>query len=221
MKRLVILISGRGSNMVRIAECCRDESWPAEVVAVISNRPDAAGLQSAAAMGLPTDVIDHQGFESRDAFDLALADRIEALQADLVILAGFMRILGQPFVDRFANRLVNVHPSLLPAFPGLQTHQRALDEGVKVHGASVHYVIPELDAGPIIAQAVVPVAPDDTADTLMARVQAAEHQLYPRAIFWVLTGRVTPDGQVTRFVRQDGDPADLSPLLVLRGDTLG
>ena len=207
--------------MVRIAECCRDENWPAEVVSVISNRPDAAGLQTAAAMGLPTEVVDHRAFESRDKFDQALAERIDGLQPDLIILAGFMRILGAAFVDRFSNRLVNVHPSLLPAFPGLQTHQRALDEGVKVHGASVHFVIPELDAGPIIAQAVVPVKADDTADILMARVQAAEHQLYPRAIFWVLSGRVIPDGPVTRFVRQDKDPADLSPVLMFGGDDLG
>lgn len=206
--------------MVRIAECCRGENWPAEVVGVISNRPDAGGLQAAGDMGLHSEVLDHRGFDSRDAFDQALGDLVDRLQPDLVVLAGFMRILGAPLVNRFAGRLVNIHPSLLPAFPGLNTHQRALEAGVKAHGATVHFVIPELDAGPIIAQAVVPVMPGDDAVSLMSRVQAAEHHLYPAAIRWVLDGSVILDGDVTRFSPGEGATGATSPLLTFTGSDL-
>lgn len=195
--------------MIRIAQCCQQESWPAQIACVISNRPDAPGLVSASELGIPTRVVDHKGFASRAAFDAELAIQIEALHADLVVLAGFMRILGEAFVGRFRNRLVNVHPSLLPSFPGLDTHRRALEAGVKLHGATVHFVIPELDAGPIIAQAAVPVTGLDTPESLMHRVQAAEHLLYPTAIRWLVSDRVSVDGDRTRF---DADAAEPNAL---------
>lgn len=185
-KNIVILISGTGSNMAAIVQAQHAQQWPqrlnAQVSAVISNRADAAGLQWARERGLATQVVDHRQYPSREAFDAELAQAIEAHQPALVVLAGFMRVLGDAFVHRFAGRLINIHPSLLPAFPGLHTHQRALDAGCRFAGATVHWVIPELDAGPIIDQAVVPILPGDTAATLAARVQSQEHLLYPRAI---------------------------------------
>ena len=185
-KNIVILISGTGSNMAAIVQAQHAQQWPqrlnAQVSAVISNRADAAGLQWARERGLATQVVDHRQYPSREAFDAELAQAIEAHQPALVVLAGFMRVLGDAFVHRFAGRLINIHPSLLPAFPGLHTHQRALDAGCRFAGATVHWVIPELDAGPIIDQAAVPILPDDTAATLAARVQSQEHLLYPRAI---------------------------------------
>ncbi len=162
MKNIVILISGRGSNMEAIVRACADERWNARVVAVVSNRADAAGLGFARERGIATAVVDHRAFATRDAFDDALAERIEAHGADIVALAGFMRILGASFVRRFDGRLVNIHPSLLPAFPGLETHRRAIEAGCKASGASVHFVTADLDHGPIIAQAVVPVLADDS-----------------------------------------------------------
>ncbi|PAT35990.1 phosphoribosylglycinamide formyltransferase [Vandammella animalimorsus] len=185
-KNIVILISGTGSNMAAIVQAQHAQQWPqrlnAQVSAVISNRADAAGLQWARERGLATQVVDHRQYPSREAFDAELAQAIEAHQPALVVLAGFMRVLGDAFVHRFAGRLINIHPSLLPAFPGLHTHQRALDAGCRFAGATVHWVIPELDAGPIIDQAAVPILPGDTAATLAARVQSQEHLLYPRAI---------------------------------------
>ncbi|MEZ5657226.1 MAG: phosphoribosylglycinamide formyltransferase [Burkholderiaceae bacterium] len=194
MKSLVILISGRGSNMVAIARACQDERWPARVAAVVSNDPGAGGLAAAAGMGIATEVVSHKAFDARADFDRALADRIDAHRPDLVVLAGFMRVLGPQFVEHFAGRLINIHPSLLPSFPGLHTHARALQAGVRVHGATVHFVTPELDAGPIIAQAVVPVLGDDSAASLQARVQAAEHRLFPAAVRAIVTGAVTLEG---------------------------
>jgi len=185
MKNYVILISGRGSNMQALI----DARLPGRCVAVISNRPDAAGLAWACARGVPTRVVDHKTFSSREAFDVALADEIEALGAELVLLAGFMRVLTEPFVRRFEGRLVNIHPSLLPAFPGLHTHEAALQTGVRVHGCTVHFVTPTLDCGPIIAQAVVPVLPGDDADALAARVLVQEHLLYRQAAGGLLAGR--------------------------------
>jgi len=185
MKSYAILISGRGSNMQALIEA----DLPGACAAVISNRPDAAGLAWAAQRGLPTRVVDHKAFPSREAFDAALAAEIEALGAELVLLAGFMRVLGEPFVRRFAGRLVNIHPSLLPAFPGLHTHEAALQAGVRVHGCTVHFVTPTLDCGPIIAQAAVPVLPGDTADALAARVLRQEHIVYPQAARGILAGR--------------------------------
>jgi len=193
MKRYVILISGRGSNMQALV----DAGLPGDCVAVISNRPDAAGLAWAAARGVPTCVVDHKAFPSRDAFDAALAAEIEALGGELVLLAGFMRVLTEPFVRRFAGRLVNIHPSLLPSFPGLHTHEAALQAGVRVHGCTVHFVTPALDCGPIIVQAAVPVLPGDDAAALAARVLAQEHIVYPQAVRGILEGRCRlVDGRV-------------------------
>ena len=194
MKKLVILISGRGSNMEAIVRACSREAWPAQVAAVIASRPDAAGLAFAASHGIATAVVDHRQFPERESFDTALARQIDAFAPDLVLLAGFMRVLTTSFVDRYAGRMLNIHPSLLPSFPGLKTHQQALDAGVRLHGASVHFVTSQLDHGPIVAQAAVPVLAGDDAATLAARVLAAEHILYPRAVRWFVEGRLTPDG---------------------------
>ena len=204
VKSVVVLISGRGSNMLEIARRCRDESWPAAIRCVISNRGDAPGLVAAADMGLPTEVIDHREFASREDFDAELAAHIEHYKPDLVVLAGFMRILTAGFVNQFTGRLINIHPSLLPSFTGLDTHRRALEAGVKAHGATVHFVTAELDAGPIIAQAVVPVHDDDSPATLMARVQKAEHQLYPNAVRWLVSDAVSLDGQITKLAASAG-----------------
>jgi phosphoribosylglycinamide formyltransferase 1 len=186
MKRIVILISGRGSNLRSIVETCRAEAWPARVAAVISNRADAAGLDFAAREGIATEVVDHRAFAERAAFDAALAKVVDRHAPDVVALAGFMRILGAAFVARYAGRIVNVHPSLLPAFTGLDTHRRAIEAGCKLAGATVHFVTPALDHGPIIAQAVVPVLAGDDAAALAARVLAREHVLYPRALRWLV-----------------------------------
>jgi phosphoribosylglycinamide formyltransferase 1 len=189
MKRLVVLISGRGSNLDAILARREQEGWPVEIVRVVSNRAGAAGLGLAAKRGIATTVLEHQQFANRGAFDAALADRIENDRPDLVVLAGFMRILTPEFCKRFEGRLLNIHPSLLPAFTGLNTHQRALDAGVKVHGCTVHSVTAELDHGPILAQGIVPVLPDDTAESLAQRVLQVEHQVYPMAVAAVLSGR--------------------------------
>jgi phosphoribosylglycinamide formyltransferase-1 len=198
MKHIVILLSGRGSNMEAIVRACAAERWDACVAAVISNRADAAGLAFAEAQGIATAVVDHRAFASREAFDAALATVIEGHGADVVALAGFMRILGPAFVGRFEGRLVNVHPSLLPAFTGLYTHRRALEAGCKLAGATVHFVTPELDHGPIVAQAVVPVLADDTEATLSARVLQREHEIYPRAVRWLVGGRLAIEQGVVR-----------------------
>ena len=207
MKNIVILISGRGSNMEAIVKACAQEQWPARVAAVISNKASASGLQFAAERGIATAVVDHRPFDSRDAFDAELARVIDGFSPDVVVLAGFMRILTEGFVRRFEGRLVNIHPSLLPAFPGLHTHQRALDAGCKVAGATVHLVTPELDHGPIIAQAVVPVQPNDTPSSLAERVLVQEHQIYPQAVRWMVEDalRVSTSGIVT--ITGEGDTA--------------
>ena len=184
MKNIVILISGRGSNMEAVVQTCAAQGWRARVAAVISNRADAAGLAFARAQGIATAVVEHRSFADRHAFDAALAAAVDRMAPDLVVLAGFMRILGAGFVNRYPQRLVNVHPSLLPAFTGLHCHQRAIEAGCKLAGATVHYVTAELDHGPIIAQAVVPVLTGDTAEVLAARVLQREHVVYPRAIGW-------------------------------------
>ena len=190
MKKLVILISGRGSNMEAIVRACAQERWPAEIAAVIANRPDAAGLAFAASHGVATAVVDHRSFDGRDSFDAALAAEIDRFAPDLVVLAGFMRILTPAFVRRYEGRLLNIHPSLLPSFKGIHTHQQALDAGVALHGASVHFVIPELDSGAIVAQGAVPVRAGDDAAALARRVLTVEHVLYPRAVRWVIEGRL-------------------------------
>ena len=204
MKRIVILISDRGSNMQAIVQCCAAEHWPAQVVAVLANRPDAAGLEFAAARGIATAVVDHRHFPTRESFDTALASAIDVHQPDLVVLAGFMRILGEDFVRRYAGRLLNVHPSLLPAFPGLQTHRRAIEAGCKLAGATVHFVTAAVDHGPIVAQVAVPVLADDDEDALAARVLAREHQLYPLAVRWFVEGRLRVDNGIVTHT--GGDP---------------
>ncbi len=190
MKSIVILISGRGSNMEAIV---RAGIPGGRVAAVISNRPEAAGLAFATSHGIATDVVDHRAYPSREAFDAALAEVIDRYAPDLVVLAGFMRVLTEGLVRRYDGRLLNIHPSLLPSFPGLHTHERALEAGVRVHGATVHFVTPSLDCGPIVVQAVVPVLPDDDADRLAARVLAQEHRIYPQAVAWFVSGRLSID----------------------------
>ena len=194
MKSIVILISGRGSNMEAIVNA----ALPVEIRAVIANRPDAKGLQFADAHGIATEMVDHKAFGSRENFDAALANTIERHRPDFIVLAGFMRVLTDGFLARFANRIVNIHPSLLPAFPGLHTHRQALAAGVKLHGVTVHFVTPTLDHGPMIVQAAVPVMPGDTEATLAARVLVQEHRIYPMALKWLAEDRlqIMPDGVV-------------------------
>ncbi|MCB2426720.1 phosphoribosylglycinamide formyltransferase [Methylophaga pinxianii] len=180
--KLVILISGRGSNMQSIIKAIQANELNAEVSAVISNRPDAAGLAFAQQSDITTRILDHKNFETREAFDAQLIDLIDTFDPDYVVLAGFMRILSTGFVQHFAQRLINIHPSLLPKFKGMHTHKRAIESGETEHGATVHFVTDELDSGPVILQAKVPVMPDDTEETLAARVLIEEHKLYPNAL---------------------------------------
>ncbi|MFZ6712432.1 phosphoribosylglycinamide formyltransferase [Undibacterium sp. TC9W] len=194
MKKIVILISGRGSNMQAIVEAAAKQQWPAQIAAVISNRADAGGLEYAASRGIPTAVVVSKQFATREAFDAALQAKIDEFTPDLVVLAGFMRILTAGFVEHYAGRMLNIHPSLLPSFVGLATHQQAIDAGVKVHGVTVHFVTAELDHGPIVAQAVVPVLDDDNEDTLSHRVLEQEHQIYPRAVLQFVEGKLRIDG---------------------------
>lgn len=212
MKSIVILISGRGSNMVSLIKAAADGSLPVRVAAVLSNRPDARGLQIAAEAGIVTRVVDHTLYSGRESFDAAMAEAIDAFSPDLVVLAGFMRILSDGFVTRYAGRLINIHPSLLPSFPGLHTHQRALDEGVRIHGCTVHFVTPTLDHGPIVAQAAVPVLDGDDAATLAARVLVQEHRIYPLAVRWFAEGRLRlVDGRVEVDAPQDQASTLISP----------
>jgi phosphoribosylglycinamide formyltransferase 1 len=210
VKRIVILISGRGSNMQAIVRACAAEGWRAQVVAVISNRADAPGLGMAREHDIATAVVDHTTFASRQDFDAELARVIDGFEPDVVALAGFMRILTDGFVARYEGRLVNVHPSLLPAFSGLHTHRRAIEAGCKLAGATVHFVAPALDHGPIIAQAAVPVLPGDTPEQLSARVLEREHVLYPRAIRWLVNGLLRVEGGVVTHTQ--GEPQLLSQL---------
>jgi phosphoribosylglycinamide formyltransferase-1 len=197
VKKIVILISGRGSNMEAIVTACRQERWPAQVACVISSKAGAGGLSFATAAGIPNVVVDAKSHTSRDTFERALRDAIDHHQPDCIALAGFMRVLSEDFVHRYADRMLNIHPSLLPSFAGLDTHQRALAAGVRAHGATVHFVSPIVDAGAIVAQAMVPVHHDDTVESLSARVLAAEHRLFPRAIDWFLSKKaVLTDGRV-------------------------
>jgi phosphoribosylglycinamide formyltransferase 1 len=206
MKNYVILISGRGSNM----EAMLAADLPGRCAAVISNRPDAAGLAYAASRGVATAVVDHRQYSDRAAFDAALTAEIDRHAPDLVVLAGFMRVLGEDFVRRYQDRLINIHPSLLPSFTGLRTHEAALAAGVKLHGATVHFVTPSLDCGPIVIQAAVPVLAGDTPETLAARVLEQEHVIYPRAVRWFLEGRLRFVGG---RVLLDGEKVATSALL--------
>ncbi|NSL56694.1 phosphoribosylglycinamide formyltransferase [Uliginosibacterium aquaticum] len=204
MKNIVILLSGRGSNMEAIA---RAGIPGARIAAVISNRPDAKGLEIARSFGIETLALDHKAHASREAFDAALAAEIERFEPDLVVLAGYMRILTDAFVRRFEGRMLNIHPSLLPSFTGLHTHRRAIEAGVKVAGTTVHFVTPELDDGPIVIQAVVPVLPEDNEDSLAARVLAQEHQIYPQAVRWFVEGRLSLENGRVRV--RDAQPGPL------------
>ena len=199
MKRIVILISGRGSNMQAIVNTAVLERWPVNIAAVISNRPEASGLQIAQQAGITTAVVDHRRYADRASFDAALSETIDSFSPDLVVLAGFMRILTTGFVEHYQGRMLNIHPSLLPSFPGLATHRQALDAGVSVHGATVHFVTPDLDHGPVVAQASVPVLLHDTEASLAARVLEQEHKIYPLAVRHVLEGRLRlEDGKVVQ-----------------------
>lgn len=214
MKRIVILISGRGSNMEAMLRV-RDQGGlgQAEIVAVLANRPDAGGLATAAAAGITTQVLDHKAYGDRESFDQALAAAIDAYRPDLVVLAGFMRILSEGFVRHYEGRLLNIHPSLLPAFPGLHTHQRALEEGVRLHGCTVHFVTPALDHGPVVLQAAVPVLDGDDEDSLAARVLAQEHQIYPRAVRWFVEGRLSLEAGRVRVSGSHQEGALIAPRL--------
>ena len=194
MRRLAILISGRGSNMLALVAACREPGFPAAPAAVLSDREDAPGLAAARARGVPARAVDRRRYDTREAFEAALDSAISDSGADLVCLAGFMRLLGGGFVARWRDRAINIHPSLLPAFKGLDTHARALAAGVRVAGCTVHFVRPAMDEGPIVVQAAVPVHADDDAERLAARVLAEEHRIYPLAVRWIAEGRVSVAG---------------------------
>ena len=216
-KRVGVLISGRGSNMAALIEAAKDKNYPAEIALVLSNRPDAGGLKTAQAAGIATEIVDHTTFgKDREAFERALQAALEAHRIELVCLAGFMRLLTPWLVSRWPQRMLNIHPALLPAFKGLNTHVRALEAGVKTHGATVHFVVPELDSGPIIAQGAVPVLDGDTPDSLAARVIKIEHRIYPLALRLVAEGRVHVEAG--RCVVSGGTARD-GVLLVTGGDS--
>jgi phosphoribosylglycinamide formyltransferase 1 len=189
-KKLAVLVSGRGSNLQSLIDACAEPDYPAEIALVISNVPDVLGLKRAEDAGIRTKVVNHKDYPDRETFEIALTETINAVKPDLVCLAGFMRILTDKFVSRWLNRLINIHPSLLPAFRGLHTHERVLEAGVRFGGCTIHYVRPAMDDGPIIVQAAVPVLPDDDADTLAARVLEQEHKIYPLAVRLIAEGRV-------------------------------
>ncbi len=197
--RTAILISGEGSNMQALIKAAKAPEYPAEIALVISNRPAAKGLELARGANIPAIAIDHKQFASRDAFDDALNQALKDAEIDLICMAGFMRLLGKAFINEWHNRQINIHPSLLPAFKGLNTHQRAIEQGVKIAGCTVHYVRHDMDAGPIIAQAPVPVKPDDTSQTLKTRVQKAEHILYPKALKAIAEGSIKISGDNLSF----------------------
>lgn len=212
--RCVVLISGRGSNLSAILKATQSTDYPATIVGVVSNKAEAPGLQLARDAGISVSVVPNDDYADRASYDQALQVAVDAYQPDLVILAGFMRILTPGFVTHYQNRMINIHPSLLPSFTGLQTHQRALDAGVRLHGCTVHFVTAELDHGPIIVQAAVPVLEDDNARTLAARVLALEHQLYPLAVRWFAEGRLQIDGARVRVDGMVGNTASLiAPVL--------
>lgn len=202
VKNIAVLISGGGSNLQSMIDACASGRINGRITIVISNRPDAFGLERAAKSGIPTQVIDHQAFNSRQAFDAELIRHIDKASADLVVLAGFMRILSDGFTRHYQGKLLNIHPSLLPAYKGTHTHQRALDDGATVHGASVHFVSPELDGGPVIMQARIPVLEGDTAAGLARRVLSKEHVIYPQVVEWFCADRLSLDNDVIRLDQQ-------------------
>ncbi len=212
-KRVAILISGRGSNMTSLIAAAERGDYPAEIALVLSNRPDAGGLATARGRGISTVALDHKQFASRETFEAAMQSALDSHRIEIVCLAGFMRLLTPTFVERWSGKLVNIHPALLPSYKGLHTHERALADGVKIHGCSVHFVAPEMDAGPIIAQAAVPVLDDDTPDTLATRVLAREHQIYPMALRLVASGatRIENGRVLCAGVSTDADAALVSP----------
>jgi phosphoribosylglycinamide formyltransferase-1 len=211
-RRVAILISGRGSNMVSLIEATRAPDFPAEIALVLSNRPDAAGLERAKEAGIATCVIDHKAHPTREDFEQAMDVALASHDIDFICLAGFMRVLTNWFVERWAGRMVNIHPSLLPLYRGTHTHRRALEDGVLIHGCTVHFVVPELDAGPIIAQAAVPVVPGDTEESLAARVIVQEHKLYPQALRMICDGTARlENGRVVFSRGWDASGALLSP----------
>jgi phosphoribosylglycinamide formyltransferase-1 len=208
---VVVLISGSGSNLQALIDSVARGENPARIAAVISNRADAYGLQRAKQAGIATELLDHKQFDGREAFDAALIQAIDAHQPDLVVLAGFMRILTPGFVQHYAGRLLNIHPSLLPKYKGLHTHQRALEAGDGEHGCSVHFVTEELDGGPLVVQAVLPVMADDTAESLANRVHQQEHKIYPLAVRWFAEGRLRLGAQGAML---DGEPLPASGHLI-------
>jgi len=217
-KRVAILISGRGSNMQALVEAARAPDYPAEIALVISNRPEAPGLAWAKAQGIPTLALDHKLYEGRAHFEGQLQSVLEVSRIEFVALAGFMRLMTTPFVERWRNRMINIHPSLLPAFKGLDTHERALAAGVRISGCTVHFVRPEMDEGPIVGQAAVPVLASDTAETLADRVLAAEHKLYPHCLKLVVGAGIIVRGE--RVLRADGreEPVNHTPVLISPSD---
>lgn len=213
-KRVGVLISGRGSNMSSLIDAAKDPKYPAEIVTVISNRPDAPGLEIAASQGIEAQAIDHKAYASREAFEKDLDAALRAAEIDLICSAGFMRLLTESFVEAWRDKQLNIHPSLLPAFKGLNTHQRAIEAGVKLSGCTVHFVRTEMDSGPIIAQAAVPVLSHDSPDELAARILDAEHKLYPYALELVASGKVKVEGErVTLMEKQAVHGAYISPYL--------
>jgi phosphoribosylglycinamide formyltransferase-1 len=208
-KRVAILISGRGSNMKALVEASHAPDYPAEIALVLSNRTSAAGLAFAEAAGIATCVIDHKAHSSRESFDAAIDAKLRSTRIDLIALAGFMRIMTAGFVEAWKDRMINIHPSLLPSYKGLHTHERALADGVKIHGCTSHFVRHEVDAGPIIAQAAVPVLEGDTPESLSARVLLAEHQLYPHALRLVASGRAQVNDERVVISGQSNEPARL------------
>lgn len=213
--KLAVLVSGGGSNLQAIIDACKTPDYPAEIVLVFSNQLDAGGLERARRAGIRAEAISHKGFEGgREAYDSTVSNLIEESGADLVVLAGYLRLVSESFVTRWEGRLINIHPSLLPSFKGLHVHQAALDAGVKYSGCTVHYVVPEVDSGPIIAQAVVPVLPGDDAVTLAQRILKQEHRIYPQVIRWIAEGRVSVDeaGIVTVADANAPDFAQINPV---------
>jgi len=197
--KLAVLISGRGSNLQALIDACAEEAFPAEIALVLSNKADAYGLERAAKAGIPTVALSHKNFADRESFDAAMSEKIEESGAELVCLAGFMRLLSDGFVRQWRDRLINIHPSLLPAFKGLHVHERTIEEGARFSGCTVHFVRPAMDEGPIISQAVVPVLADDTPDALAARILEQEHVLYPLAVRLIAEGRVRVTHEVARI----------------------